>query len=106
MKNYSEVYRAQHIDLVTRRNHVKGVRRKDDFIASTDWQSFLRITDNKSGFFRYLSNQLVKEKVLHFVCAFNDMCRKTCSTNDMSVLYPTNHEKTNSKGLLGLYNHN
>ena len=29
MKNYSEVYRAQHIDLVTRRNHVKGVRRKD-----------------------------------------------------------------------------
>ena len=36
MKNYSEVYRAQHIDLVTRRNHVKGVRRKDDFIASTD----------------------------------------------------------------------
>ena len=48
LKNYSEVYRAQRIDLVfdtynsvslkavTRRNHGKGVIRKDDSIASTD----------------------------------------------------------------------
>ena len=35
----------------------------------------------------YLNYQSVEEKVLNLVCAFNGMCRKACSTNDMSLLY-------------------
>ena len=76
------------------------MRRKveSNSLALADWQSFLRINDNKSELFHYLSNQLVEENALNnLVFAFDNVCKTTCSTNDMSLLYPTNHEEATSR---------
>ena len=68
-------------------------------IAPTNWRAFLRINDNKTVLFRFLSQQCltIDEQLNDLFCGFDDICQSNDITADMSCLSPCNHEEADTR---------
>ena len=107
-------YSAQRVDIVfekhkdqslkasTRVKRGKGIRRKvlDKSVASTNWRSFLRLDQNKTELFRYLSTTIIqhgdKGDVI-MICAYDDTCISGSNELHLSNLTPCNHEEADTE---------
>ena len=89
----------------TRLKRVKGVRRKvqTNSIAPTNWKTFLRIDENKTELFKFISAQLLPletETDTILVYAFDDLTCSNKPTLNMDFLSPSNHKKADTRVFL------
>ena len=103
LQKYEKKYNASRSDLAfdTRKIISEGVRRRVNAtsIAPTNWRAFLRINDNKTVLFRFLSQQCltIDEQLNDLFCGFDDICQSNDITADMSCLSPCNHEEADTR---------
>ena len=81
----------------------KGIRRR--VLPATkipgNWQSFLRLNENKTELFGFLANQVTKietEKII--VSTIGSSVITNRSLDNVSSLFPSNHEKADMRMLL------
>ena len=103
IQKYVTEYNAQRMDIVfntykkdslksqTRLKRGKGIRRKvqTNSIAPTNWKAFLRIDENKTEFFKFISTQLVPleaETDSILVYAFDDASSSDKPTLNIDLL--------------------
>ena len=71
-------YKDPNLKVSTKMKRGKGIQRKvqDDSIAPTNWRSFLRLYQNKTELFAYLSNEvlLLSEGDMILTCAYDTTC--------------------------------
>ena len=118
-KIQSELDRCKHVDVVfdtyrkdslistTHRKRVKGIRRKVEGNSQPpkDWDSFLRIDENKTELFRFLSHAItnvVSSDIDHIVvCAFDNTVLFNREI-DISHVSPCSHEEADTRVFLHL----
>ena len=110
-------YSAQRVDIVfgtykdqssktsTRVKRGKGIRRKvlDKSVAPTNWRSFLRLDQNKTEIFCYLSITIIQHGDrghVIMICAYDDTCINSSNDLDLSNLTPCNHEEADTRVFL------
>ena len=110
-------YNAQRMDIVfdtykkdslksqTRLKRGKGIRRKvqTNSIAPTNWKAFLRIDENKTELFKFISTQLLPleaETDTILVYAFDDVSCSNKPTLNMDLLSPSNYEDADTRVFL------
>ena len=116
VKKLRQQYNSERIDVVfdtykdpslkasTRMKRGKGIRRKvqDNSIAPTNWRGFLRLDQNKTELFAYLS----KEVLLHveddmvLTCAYDTTCITNTNQMASSFISPCNHEEADTRVFL------
>ena len=73
-------------------------------IAPSNWRAFLRIGENKTELFRYLSKEILRIRHIgnptSIVCAYDNVAEGTDIFPDLSYLSPTNHEEGDTRVLL------
>ena len=79
----------------TREKRGCGIRRKvaHSSIAPTNWNTFLRSSENKTELFRFLSHEICKNSCGKMICAFDNTVSCKAEQEDTSLLCPTNHEE-------------
>ena len=117
IQKYVTEYNAQRMDIVfntykkdslksqTRLKRGKGIRRKvqTNSIAPTNWKASLRMDQNKTELFRFISTQLLplkEETDTILVYAFDDVSCSSKPTLNMDLLSPSNHEEADTRVLL------
>ena len=117
IQKYVTEYNAQQMDIVfdtnkknswknqTRLKRGKGIRRKVQTysIAPTNWKVFLRIDENKTELFKFISTRLLPleaETDTILVYVFDDVscCNKPAFS--MDLLSPSNHEEADTRVFL------
>ena len=116
VKKLQNEYKSQRVDVVfdtyqnlslkaaTRTKRGKGIRRKvlDDSIAPTNWNGFLRLNQNKTELFAYLSKELMPcaddDTVL--TCAYATTCITSSGQMASSFISPCNHEEADTRVFL------
>ena len=100
-----DTYRKDSLKSTTRRKRGKGIRRKveENSQPPKDWASFLRIDDNKTELFRFLSeaiNNAVSNNSDHtVVCAFDNKAIVNREF-DVSRVSPCSHEEADTRVFL------
>ena len=102
-----DTYKDQSLKGSTRVKRGKGIRRKvlDKSVAPTNWRSFLRLDQNKTELFRYLSTTIIQHGNrgdVIMICAYDDTCISGSNELDLSNLTPCNHEEANARVFLHL----
>ena len=73
-------------------------------IAPTNWKGFLRINENKTELFRYLSKEVLHAHHIAnpttIVCAYDDVAECTDVFADLSMISPSNHEEGDTRVFL------
>ena len=82
-----------------------GIRRKvlDKSVAPTNWRSFLRLDQNKTELFRYLSTTIIQHGDrgdVIMICVYDDTCISSSNELDLSNLTPCNHEDADTRVFL------
>ena len=109
IQKYVTEYNAQPMDIVfdtykkdslksqTRLKRGKGIRRKvqTNSIAPTNWKAFLRIDENKTELFKFISTEILPYTI--FVYAFDNVSCSNKPTLNMDLLSPSNHEEANTR---------
>ena len=94
------MYKHESLKAVTRCKRGKGVRRKvqHDIVVPNNWRAFLRLKENKSELFCYLSNQLVTAGLIDqaLIYAFDDTCFSKNPHIDLANMVPCNHEEADT----------
>ena len=99
-----DTYKSPSLKATTRIKRGKGIRRKvlDDSIAPSNWHGFLRLDQNKSELFSYLSKEILlcTDDEIVVTCAY----ATNCITNDgqmvSSFISPCNHEEADTRVFL------
>ena len=92
-----DTYQNLSLKAATRTKRGKGIRRKvlDDTIAPTNWNGFLRLNQNKTELFAYLSKDLMTctddDTVL--TCAYATTCVTSSGQMASSFISPCNQEE-------------
>ena len=79
---------------MTRKKRGTGTRRKDTSTstAPSNWKGFLRVDENKTELFRFLSLEISKLSEGTIISAFDETV--TCQQNDnVEFMSPTDHEE-------------
>ena len=89
----------------TRLKRGKGIRRKvqTNSIAPTNWKAFLRIDENKTELFKFISTEILPLEVetdTIFVYAFDNVSCSNKPTLNMDLLSPSNHEEADTSVFL------
>lgn len=116
VKKYQREYQSQRIDVVfdtykssslkaaTRTKRGKGIRRKvqNDSIAPSNWHAFLRLDQNKTELFAYLSKELMvsTDNQIILTCAYATNCTTNNSHITSSFISPCNHEEADTRVFL------
>ena len=117
IQKYVTEYNAQRMDIVfdtykkdslksqTRLKRGKGIRRKvqTNSIAPTNWKAFLRIDENKTELFKFISTQLLPLEAQTdtiLVYAFDDVSCSNKPTLNMDLLSPSNYEEADTRVFL------
>ena len=84
--------------MAAREKRGKGVCRRvqDDSIAPTNWHGFLRLDQNKTELFCYLSQSLVTnhdQTTLQLICTFDIVSISSDSDADLSFASPSTHKE-------------
>lgn len=89
----------------TRGKRGKGIRRRvqADSAIPGNWESFLRIDDNKTELFTYLAEQLstfnaTDDKIVVSTLRMEVVCN--CPSKDTSQISPCNHEEADTRIML------
>ena len=89
-----DTYKTQTLKAATRARRGKGIRRKvqDDSIAPTNWHAFLRLDENKTELFNYLSKEMILSSSDDFVvtCAYDMNCITNNGQLPSSFISPCN----------------
>ena len=95
----------------TRSKRGKGLRRKVNTtsIAPTNWREFLRLDQNKTELFEFLSREIIgysqQESNGLVVCAaYEEDCIASGQINDMDGLTPCNHEEADTRVFIHVAN--
>lgn len=98
-------YFANSIKSTARAKRGKGIRRRvcSDAVLPANWQSFLRVDQNKTDLFEYLSDILIKsfkhgEKQLVITQGGDILCKPQLP--DICALSPCNHEEADTRMIL------
>ena len=96
-----DTYKKDSLKSQTRLKHGKGIRRKvqTNSIAPTNWKAFLRIDENKTELFKFISTQLLPSEAetdTILVYAFDDVSCSNKPTLNMDLLSPSNHEEADT----------
>ena len=102
---FFNTYKKDSLKSQTRLKRGKGIRRKvqTNSIAPTNWKAFLRIDENKTEFFKFISTQLVPleaETDSILVYAFDDASSSDKSTLNIDLLSPSNDEEADTRVFL------
>ena len=100
-----DTYKDQSLKASTRVKRGKRIRRKvlDKSVSLTNWRSFLRLDQNKTESFRYLSTTIIQHGVREdviMICAYDDTCISSSNELDLSNLTPCNHEEADTRVFL------
>ena len=122
IKKHRQNYSAERIDVVfdtykheslraaTRSKRGKGARRKvqHDTVVPNNWRAFLRLGENKSELFRYLSNQMATAGLIDqaLICAFDDTCFPNNPDIDLTSMVRCNHEEADTRVFLHCFPNN
>ena len=97
-----DVYRKDSLRSATRKKRGSGTRRKvfPSTRIPSNWQSFLRVDDNKTELFSLLAQQAVtlpieEGKELYSTCG--ERVLTSANRTDMSSLEPCNHEEADTR---------
>ena len=100
-----DVYRKDSLKSATREKRGSGTRRKvfPSTRIPSNWQSFLRVDDNKTELFSLLAQQAVtlsieEGKELYSTCG--ERVLTSANRTDMSSLEPCNHEEADTRLLI------
>ena len=99
-----DVYKKVSLKSTTRKKRGKGNRRKVETNSQPpqNWSAFLRIDENKSELFRFLSNAVI-DAYIHekqVLCAFEQSVLSS-QNHDISYISPCSHEEADT----GVYLH-
>ena len=105
MDNVFDTYKKDSLKSQTRLERGKGIRRKvqTNSIAPTNWKAFLRIDENKTELFKFISTQLLPleaETDTILLYAFDDVSCSNKPTVNMDLLSPSNHEEADTRVFL------
>ena len=82
----------------------KGCRRKvqENTIAPTNWHAFLRIDQNKTELFRFISHELqgYNDDNVTVLYAYDDVCQSNNPQMDVTFVSPSNHEEADTRVFL------
>ena len=100
-----DTYKYQSLKASTRVKRGKRIRRKvlDKSVAPTNWRSFLRLDQNKTELFCYLSTTILQHGGrgdVIMICAYDDTCISNSSELDLSNLTPCSHEEADTRVFL------
>ena len=88
----------------TRMKRRKGIRCKvqNDSIEPTNWDCFLRLDQNKTESFAYLSKEVLlhAEDVMVLACAYDTTCITNTKQMASSFISPCNHEEADTRVFL------
>ncbi len=98
-------YRQDSLKASTRGKHGKGIRRlvQADSAIQGNWESFLRIDDNKTELFTFLAEQLstfnaTDDRIVVSTLRMEVVCN--CPSKDTSQISPCNHEEADTRIML------
>ena len=100
-----DTYKKDSLKSQTRLKRGKGIRRKvqTNSIAPTNWKAFLRIDENKTELFKFISTQLLPLEAQTdtiLVYAFDDVSCSNKPTLNMDLLSPSNYEDADTRVFL------
>ena len=93
-------YPAISLKSTTREKRSKGSRRKvtKSPIEPTNWREFLRVDQNKTELFRFLSDEIICSETEHTVCvAYDDSCKSNRLFPSIDDLTGCNHEEADTR---------
>ena len=96
-----DTYKDQSLQTATRVKRLKRVRRKvqEISVAPTNWKGFLRLDQNKTELFRFLSKRVISlgRENETVVCAHDDTCISNNGDLDLSNVKPCNHDEADTR---------
>ena len=99
-----DTYKKQNLKTATRVKRGKGFPRKvqENSVAPTNWKRFLRLDQNKTELFFFLSKTVISlgRENETLVCAYDDICISSNGGLDLSKVKPYNHEEVNTSVFL------
>ena len=100
-----DTYKKDRLKSQTRLKRGKGIRRKvqTNSIAPKNWKAFLRIDENKTELFKFISTQLLlleAETDTILVYIFDNVSCSNKPTLNMDLLSPSNHEEADTSVFL------
>ena len=105
MDNVFLTYKKDSLKSQTRLKRGKGLRRRvqTNSIAPTNWKAFLRIAENKTELFKFISTQLLRletETDTVLLYAFDEVSCSNKPTVNMDLLSPSNQEEADTRVFL------